>query len=33
MSIPRIKSNLHDHVEELFSADLLRSSDAENQSR
>ncbi|PDT44622.1 hypothetical protein [Sinorhizobium fredii] len=32
MSIPRIKSNLHDHVEELFSADLLRSSDAENQS-
>ena len=31
MSIPRIKSNLHGHVEELFSADLLRSSDAENQ--
>ncbi|WOS61364.1 hypothetical protein [Sinorhizobium fredii] len=31
MSIPRIKSNLHDHVEELFSTDLLRSSDTENQ--
>ncbi|OAP35823.1 hypothetical protein AU381_16700 [Sinorhizobium glycinis] len=31
MSIPRIKSDLHDHVEELFSADLLRSNDTENQ--
>lgn len=31
MSMPRIRSNLHGHVEELFSADLLRSSDAENQ--
>lgn len=31
MSIPRIKSNLHGHVEELFSADLLQSSDTENQ--
>ncbi|APG84924.1 hypothetical protein [Sinorhizobium americanum] len=31
MSIPVIRSNLHDHVEELFSADLLRSNDAENQ--
>ncbi|WP_026621313.1 hypothetical protein M728_001885 [Ensifer sp. WSM1721] len=31
MSIPRIKSDLHGHVDELFSADLLQSSDAENQ--
>ncbi|HXV29779.1 MAG TPA: hypothetical protein VD840_05560 [Sinorhizobium sp.] len=31
MSIPRIKTDLHDHVDELFSADLLQSSDWENQ--
>jgi hypothetical protein len=31
MCIPRIKSDLHGHVDELFSADLLQSSDAENQ--
>ncbi|MBP2237109.1 hypothetical protein J2Z31_003623 [Sinorhizobium kostiense] len=31
MSIPRIRVDLHGHVDALFSADLLRSSDAENQ--
>lgn len=31
MSIPRIRSDLQGHVGELFSADLLQSSDAENQ--
>ncbi|WEX86603.1 hypothetical protein PZN02_002904 [Sinorhizobium garamanticum] len=31
MSILTIKSGLHGHVDELFAADLRRSSDAENQ--
>lgn len=31
MSIPRIKTDLHGHVDDLFSADLLQSSDTENQ--
>ncbi|ASY63498.1 hypothetical protein SJ05684_c20560 [Sinorhizobium sojae CCBAU 05684] len=31
MSIPRIKADLHGHIDELFSADLPQSSDLENQ--
>ncbi|MDK1386888.1 hypothetical protein QN224_15875 [Sinorhizobium sp. 8-89] len=31
MSILTIRSHLHGHIDELFSADLRRSSDAENQ--
>lgn len=31
MSIPRIRGDLHGHVDALCSADLLRSSDTENQ--
>lgn len=31
MSIPRIRGDLHGHVDALFSADLLRSSDTANQ--
>lgn len=31
MSLPRIKSDLHGHVDELFAADFLRSTDAQNQ--
>lgn len=31
MSIARIKTDLHGHLDELFSADPLRSSDTENQ--
>ncbi|OHV77994.1 hypothetical protein [Ensifer sp. LCM 4579] len=31
MSIPRIKDDLHAHIDELFSADLRQSGDLENQ--
>lgn len=31
MSIPRIKTDLHGHVDELFSANFPQSSDTENQ--
>ncbi|MDX0433330.1 hypothetical protein GOL30_28395 [Sinorhizobium medicae] len=31
MSLPRIKSDLHGQVDELFAADLLHSTDAQNQ--
>ena len=31
MSLPRIRSDLHGQVDELFAADFLRSTDAQNQ--